>query len=78
MGLLIVIAFAGIALLQIPRLKRAGRRREIVFYTIFWLSGFVLLMLLNAGVKFPSVVGTIINILNAVGLHYLEKGRMPI
>ena len=70
MALLIIIVFASVALYQILRLKRAGRSRETIVFTVFWLAGFVLLMLLNAGVKFPSVVGTIISILDAIGLHY--------
>jgi polyferredoxin len=70
MALLIIIVFVGVAIYQISRLKRAGQRREIVFFTVFWLSGFILLMMLSAGVKFPSVVGTIIGILDAIGLHY--------
>ena len=70
MVLLIIIVFVGVAIYQISRLKRAGQGREIAFFTVFWLAGFVLLMMLNAGVKFPSVVGTIIGFLDAIGLHY--------
>lgn len=70
MALLIIIIFAGIAIVQIPRLKRAGRKREIVFFCIFWLAGFVLLMMLSAGIKFPSVVGSIIKAIKFIGLHY--------
>ncbi len=70
MTLLIIIVFAGIAVWEISRLKQAKRKREIVFFCIAWPTGFVLLMMMNAGVEFPCVVGSIINLLKAIGLHY--------
>jgi len=70
MQVLIIIIFAGIAFFQIPRLKRAGRKREMVFFCILWPVGFTLLMMLSAGVRFPSVVGSIIKLIKYTGLHY--------
>ena len=70
MALLIILLFIGIAIMQISRLKRAGRKREIVFFCISWLAGLVLLMMLSEGVKFPSVVGSIMKTIRFLGLHY--------
>ncbi len=70
MALLIIIAFALIAVFQIPRLLREKRIKELVWFCIFSLIGFSLFMALNAGVKIPSPIKQIMNFLDMVGLHY--------
>ena len=70
MALLIIIAFALIAVFQVPRLLRAKRKKELVWFCIFSLVGFALFMVLNAGVKPPGPIKLIMNVLDMIGLHY--------
>lgn len=70
MALLIIIAFVLIAAFQIPRLLRAKRKKELVWFAIFSLVGFTLFMVLNAGVKPPGPIKLIMDFLDMIGLHY--------
>lgn len=70
MALIIILAFALIAFFQVPRLLRAKRIKELVWFCIFSLAGFTLCMMLNAGVKIPGPIKLIISFLDTVGLHY--------
>lgn len=70
MALMIIAVFAGVALYQVPKLKRAKRTRDLVFFSVFWLAAFALVMMLNAGVKLPKTVHTFIEFYDWLGLHY--------
>jgi hypothetical protein len=67
---LIILTFAAVAVFQIPRLKKAQKKKELVFFCVLLLTGFALFLLLNAGVKIPGPIKLVINFLNKIGLHY--------
>ena len=66
----IIIVFAGVALYQVRKLKRENRVRDLVFFSVFWLAGFVLAAMLSAGVRLPRTVHTFIALFDWLGLHY--------
>lgn len=70
MTLLIIIAFGLLAALQVPRLVKAKRRKELVWFCVFSLTGFVLLLLLNAGVAIPGPIKLTMDFLDMIHLHY--------
>lgn len=70
MVLLIIIFFGLTASVEVPKLARAQRKKELVWFCIFSLIGFTLCMLLNAGVKIPGPVKLIMDWLDNIGLHY--------
>lgn len=70
MAVLIIAVFASVAFFQIPRLARARKKKDIVFFSIFWLAGFILIMLFNAGVKIPGPIKIVMGLLDKIGLHY--------
>ena len=74
MVLLIIVAFAAIAFFQIPRLWKAQRKKELVYFCILTTIGFVLFMLLNAGVKIPGPIKIVMGFLDMIGLHYAAAG----
>lgn len=70
MALLIILAFALIAVIEVPKLLRENRKKELTWFCIFSFIGFMLFMVLNAGVKIPGPIKLIINFLDTIGLHY--------
>ena len=74
MTILIIAVFALIAFIQIPRLWKAHRKKELVYFCVFTAIGFVLLMLLNAGVKIPGPIKIVMGFLDMIGLHYNTIG----
>jgi len=70
MTLAIILAFGAVALFQIPRLKKAKRNKELVFFCLLWLTGFTLFLLMNAGVKIPGPIKLVIDFLNKIDVHY--------
>lgn len=70
MALLIILAFALMAIIQVPRLVRAGRKKELVWFGVFSLIGFVLMMLLSAGVAIPGPIKLTMDFFDWIGLHY--------
>lgn len=74
MVLLIIAAFAAVACFQIPRLHKAQRKKELVYFCILTSIGFVLFMLLNAGVKIPGPIKIVMDFLDMIGLHYTAVG----
>ncbi len=68
---LLIIAFFGLtALMEIPRLARAKRIKELVWFCVFSAVGFTLLLLLCANVKIPGPIKLIMGWLDVLGLHY--------
>jgi hypothetical protein len=70
MALLIILAFALMALIEIPRLIRAGRKKDLVWFSVFSLIGFVLMMLLSAGVAIPGPIKLTMDFFDLIHLHY--------
>ncbi len=68
---LLVIAFFGLtASVEIPKLARAKRTRELVWFCIFSAVGFTLFLLLLADVQIPGPIMLIMKGLDKIGLHY--------
>ena len=61
---LLLIGFGLVALIQIPGLIRKQWWRELIVFTILWLSGLTLSVMLSLGVKFPEVTMIIGNIVS--------------
>jgi hypothetical protein len=70
MIILIVLAFAVIASLQMPKLIKQKSWKELVAFSIFFVIAFVLNILLAAGVDIPNPMMGIKNFLDAINLHY--------
>ena len=49
MALLIILAFGSLAAYQVPKLIRAQQKKELVWFCIFFLTGFVLCLMLKRG-----------------------------
>jgi len=63
---LLLLGFAGIALIQIPSLVHKQWWWELIVFTIFWLSGLILSVLLSLGVKLPPVTTIIGNYISKI------------
>ena len=61
---LLLLGFGIVALIQISGLVRKQWWRELIVFTIFWLSGLTLSVMLSLGVKFPEVTMIIGNIVS--------------
>lgn len=61
---LLLIGFGIVALIQIPGLVRKQWWRELIVFTILWLSGLTLSVMLSLGVKIPEVTMIIGNIVS--------------
>ncbi|HOG00455.1 MAG: hypothetical protein BWY35_01540 [Firmicutes bacterium ADurb.Bin248] len=70
MALLIIAFFSLCALIEIPRLARAKRTKELVWFCVFSAIGLTLFMLLLASVKIPGPIKVIMGWLDWIGLHY--------
>ena len=70
MALLIILAFGSLAAYQVPKLIRAQQKKELVWFCIFFLTGFVLCLMLNAGVKITGPLKLIMDFLDGIRLHY--------
>ena len=70
MAVLIIFAFGAVAFFQVPRLIRSQRKKEFVWFCIFFLIGFVLCMMLNAGVKIIGPIKLVMDFLDMIHLHY--------
>lgn len=70
MIILVVLAFALIASLQMPKLIKQKSWKELAAFCIFLGIAFVLNILLVTGVKIPNPMMGIKNILDAIKLHY--------
>lgn len=70
MGLLIILVFVSVAVYQIQKLAKARMRKELVWFCLLWTTGFVLCMLLNAGVKITGPIKIVMDMLDKIGLHY--------
>ncbi len=74
MVLLIIAAFALLVFIQVPRLRKEKRKKELVFFCILTATGFLLFILLNAGVKIPGPIKIVMGFLDKIGLHYAATG----
>jgi hypothetical protein len=72
MALLIIAFFSLTSLIEVPRLARARRIKELVWFCIFSAVGLTLFMLLLANVKIPGPIKLIMGLLDKIGLHYPE------
>lgn len=70
MVVLIILAFIGIAVYEIPRLVKGQRKKELVWFCILLTTGFILNILLFKGVNIPGPIKIVIDFLNGIGLHY--------
>ncbi len=61
---LLLLGFGIVALLQIPGLVRKQWWRELIVFTMLWLSGLILSLFLTFGVKLPAVTTIIGNIVS--------------
>lgn len=66
MIVLMIMGFMLIAFLEVPGLIRKRWWRELFWYSIFLVSGFVLCLLLMLGVKFPDISQVITSLVNAL------------
>ena len=51
---LLITAFIGIVLFEVPDLLRKKYWRELAFFSVFLFLGFILSLLQNIGVKLPD------------------------
>jgi hypothetical protein len=70
MMVLVILAFGSLAFFQVPRLIRARQKKELVWFCVFFLTGFALCIMLSAGVKITGPVKLVMDFLDAIGLHY--------
>lgn len=63
---LIVCAFAGVALVDLPALVRLQKRRELIVYLAALLTAFVMAILMASGVKIPSALDALGNLFERV------------
>ena len=66
----IVLAFALIAFLQVPKMVKNKYWRELVFYGLFFMAGFTLTLLMYLGVKIPSPAQGMKDFLRMINFHY--------
>lgn len=72
MILLLILAFAGVVLFEVPGLIRRGYWRELVAFSVFLCLGFVLGLLLMLGIELPNVTTAISDFIK--GLFRLKQG----
>jgi len=70
MTLVIIVFFSLVALIEIPRLAREKRIKELVWFCVFSAVGLTLLLMLAANVKIPGPIMVIMGWLDQIGLHY--------
>jgi len=61
---LLLLGFGIVALIQIPGLVKKQWWWELIIFTILWLSGLILSVLLVLGVKFPETTTIIGNMVS--------------
>ncbi len=70
MILLLIISFLGIAFLDMPKLIKNKDKKEIIVFSIFFIFAFVMSLLHILGVKIPSPMQGIQNIIKKLGINY--------
>ena len=66
----VILVFAAIAGIQAPKIIKDKSWKELLCFIILLFTGFLLNLLLSAGVDLPSPVDGIIDFLDAIHLHY--------
>lgn len=69
MIVLLILAFAGLALYEIPQLVRKKQIRDLVVFLSFFMLAFVLSGLQIVGVKLPNPLTVISNIVKLLGTY---------
>lgn len=73
MILLILCAFAGIALADLPAIVRHQKRRELIVYLAILAPALIMAILMAMGVKIPSVLDALGQLFEQVfGKVYLQ------
>lgn len=67
--ILLIVAFAALALIQIPRLVRKKCWRELFFFCLFFVFSFAVSLLQAAEVKLPSPAKGIKAFLDMINFH---------
>jgi hypothetical protein len=67
---LLILAFIGVAAIEVPGLIRKKYMRELVVFSLFLLSAFILAFLQVIGVKIPSPVDGIEAMIKMLNLDY--------
>ncbi|RJX28958.1 MAG: hypothetical protein C4554_01660 [Dethiobacter sp.] len=63
MIILLIMVFTGVALFEVPGLIRKKYWRELIVFSFFLLLAFIMTLLQIIGVKIPSPVKGILNLL---------------
>lgn len=70
MTLLLILAYAIVAFLQIRSLAAKRQWRDLAVFSVFMAASFAASLLLNLGVNLPNPVDAIQGLLEKLGLHY--------
>ena len=70
MLILIILIFAVIGIIQIPKLVKKKHWRDLIIYSAFLICAFALHLLYFFNVDIPNPVAGIMELLNRTGLHY--------
>jgi formate/nitrite transporter FocA (FNT family) len=66
----VVIGIAILLLLSIPYVKNEEGKKGKIVYAVFYIAAFILCVVYESGIKFPSPLLAIGNLMRAVGLYY--------
>ncbi|MCG8540049.1 MAG: hypothetical protein MJA82_08940 [Clostridia bacterium] len=66
MYILIILAYLVIGIIEMVPLYKKNRKKELTVYTIFFLTAFIISLLLSLGVKIPSPAKPIEDVINRI------------
>lgn len=66
---LLILAFVGIALYEIPQLVRKKHLQDLVVFSSFFMFAFLFSLLQSIGVKFPNPLTVITNIVKLLNTY---------
>lgn len=66
---LLILAFVGIALYEIPKLVRKKHLHDLVVFSSFFMFAFLFSFLQSIGVKFPNPLTVITNIVKLLNTY---------
>lgn len=66
MYILIILGYIVIGVIEIVPLYKKNKKKELAVYTIFFMTAFIISLLLSLGVKIPSPAKPIENVVKAI------------
>lgn len=70
MVILLILAFVLITAIELRILIKKKYKKEAVVFVLFMVFGFVLLLMMDIGIKLPSPTGAVIKLFDALNFHF--------